>query len=359
MFSHLTYPGNTFEFGEPTINVERTFQDTAANTDWVTSFYQAHRDTVGNLGSGSFGDVSKFQCPVSKPVDFVVKSFKYPEDPAYDSTVLEKLVEAKATNDRLSSFIVWSRDFKDIKDTSPQGEPKEKVIMQQLIPWKDVLYQDDFKPLRGSALHEQFCQWLNACLQELERHNLFVTDLKPDNMGWYSGGAANQFRLIDTDGICSGESLRYISSHVKLMIVGIGDGRDFQWTDFKSNPKNDWKELLRTVHQYLMSIMIIESNAIQIARCFEFEEKDSERQNILMQGTAEIVRAQLMFASQAANYFQAKDAYFELFIPDCFDEFWQNTTEVINEEIEKRAKESALSMWEFIVEDISLQMKLK
>lgn len=284
----------TISFGESAYSPppKRAFYDTAAYTDFVRLLYDKFGDQKKGVGSGSFGSVSEF-FPASIPDSFVVKEFKNTDRNAYNMHVLRTLKEStESQKDTLSQYIVWSRLFFEEDEF---GDEHERVIMEFLEPWNRVLLgaHEHMRNEKGVEVFEAFQKWLRNCIDALENVNIYAPDLKAANMGCRENKETDQFefRLIDTDGLCSGDSLSYVSSHVNfnrglapINFKGHSIQQPFQW-------QTKWQSFLRATHAYLFAIVVLQARV--------FLKRDKDPNECLF----EIVNAQLHFAKTVAEVF--------------------------------------------------------
>ena len=343
----------TISFGESTYSPlpKRAFYDTAAYTDFVRLLYDKFGNAKKTIGEGSFGAVSEFQVP-SIPDSFVVKEFKSTNENAYNIQVLKTLKESTETQkNTLSKYIVWSRFFFE-KDKN--GVDHERVLMESLQPWTRFLMgaRDHMRENVCVKTFEAFQKWLRNCIDALENVNIYAPDLKAANMGCRENTKTGQFefRLIDTDGLCWGDSLSYTSTYVNFNLSlapnnfkGHSIEQPFQW-------KTKWQSFLHAIHEYLFVIIVLEARAVL---------KGDKMPNECL---TEIVDAQLQFAKAVAEVFN-KDTSDGLTItlsfPGTFEALFKQSFIKRDNIFQRLRQYSKDGPYSFRVTPISTLLKLK
>jgi hypothetical protein len=166
------------------------FRDDDTLPNELKPLLSKRKNGTGWVGGGSFGHVYRLDD------DFVLKEMNS-ERSAYGATVLDTLTMARRSKlDTLNDFIVWSCDFLDASN-GPE------VIMMESVT---TLANADYKKMQGERhFYDRLKAWLSECREALEEHGLYFPDLSLNNLGYVQEGTDYKFRLIDTDGMISGQ----------------------------------------------------------------------------------------------------------------------------------------------------------
>ena len=156
--------------------------------------------------------------------------------------------------------------------------------------------------------------------------------------------------MIDTDGLCWGDSLSYTSTYVNFNLSlapnnfkGHSIEQPFQW-------KTKWQSFLHAIHEYLFVIIVLEARAVL---------KGDKMPNECL---TEIVDAQLQFAKAVAEVFN-KDTSDGLTItlsfPGTFEALFKQSFIKRDNIFQRLRQYSKDGPYSFRVTPISTLLKLK